>query len=224
MVKCKWCGRSGIFLPVNNNGICQNCEKFIQLEVNNRIRILNDSIKLVKDTKNVDTLISRLDLIIQQTNELMKYEEYGISTVNPPPSHINKNIRESRDSIIIDHLNEEYNSTLSKVELPGITSRRKITALNKLLIKNADTKEKLNDSALIDGLDNKIKSDINRIQFDSLMDDAKKAEFKNNKKTALNKYYEALYFLRHDEIDDALQNDHIIHIEKKIVELGGELK
>ena len=52
------------------------------------------------------------------------------------------------------------------------------------------------------------------------IEDAKKAEFKNQRKKALDKYYEALYFLKNDEIDDSLQQDHISMIESKIKELS----
>ena len=83
MAQCKWCGKSGFLLPINKNGICFNCEKFISMDIQNQIRILNDSLKIVKETKNINTLISRLDLIIQHSEELVKYEKKGISTTTP---------------------------------------------------------------------------------------------------------------------------------------------
>ncbi len=66
----------------------------------------------------------------------------------------------------------------------------------------------------------KLRKVIQEIQLSSYLNDAKKAEFKGDKKKALDKYYEALYFLQHDEIDDALQTNEIEDIEAKIKELS----
>ena len=61
-------------------------------------------------------------------------------------------------------------------------------------------------------------------QLNAYLDEAKKAEFKGQRKKALDRYYDALYFLKHDEIEDALQQEHLSAIEAKINELGGSGK
>lgn len=49
---------------------------------------------------------------------------------------------------------------------------------------------------------------------------ARKAEFKGQKKKALDQCQDALYFLYNDEIDDSLQAEKIVEIEAKISELS----
>jgi hypothetical protein len=224
MGQCKWCGKSGFLFSVNENGICPNCQNFIKMDIQNRIRILFDSLKIVKDTKNIDTFISRLDLIIQHSKELIKYEEKGIPTTDRPPSEIYNYFQSKRDSIIVDKLETEYISLNKSLELPSVGSKKKVNDLNKLLLKSMEIKPKLKNSEILSNFENKIKRQINNIQFNSFLEEAQKAEFKNNKKGALSKYYEALYFLQHDLVDDSLQNEQISKLKTKIIELGGEIK
>jgi len=229
MAQCKWCGKSGFLFSVNKNGICPNCENFINIDIQNRIRILFDSLKLVKDTKNIDTFISRLDLIIQHSKELMKYEEKGIPTTDrppskSPPSEIFNAFQPKRDTFIVEKLDAEYISLINSLELPSVSAKKKVNDLNKMLLKSMEIKSKLNNPAVLNNFENKIQMQINNIQFNSLLEEAQKAEFKNNKKSALSKYYEALYFLQHDIVDDSLQNEQISKLKTKIIELGGELK
>ena len=53
---------------------------------------------------------------------------------------------------------------------------------------------------------------------------ARKAEFKGDKKKALDRYYDAVYFLRRDDVKDSLEEDIIGEIELKVKELGGSLE
>ncbi|NLE21927.1 MAG: hypothetical protein GX624_03990 [Actinobacteria bacterium] len=50
---------------------------------------------------------------------------------------------------------------------------------------------------------------------------AEKAEFKGNKKRALDQYQEALYFLKTDDIADDSQASEIARIAAKVEKLGG---
>lgn len=65
----------------------------------------------------------------------------------------------------------------------------------------------------------KVRKFLHETQLNAFLEEARKAEFKGNKKKALDQYKEALYFLRNDEIDDSLQAGKIKEIEKKISEL-----
>jgi len=224
MGHCVWCGRTGLLLAIDKDGLCPNCSPFIRMDIQNRIRILNDSLKLIKETKKIETLISRLDLVIEQSQELMKYEKKGISTTNPLPSKFYQEFTANHDSIILEKLKNEYDNLIKTIEIPSVSAKKRINYYNKLLVIAAEIKLKLYDPENIEDFENKIKSNIHKIQLDSLLEEAEKAEFKNNKKMALNKYYDALYFLQHDDIEDSLQNEQISKIKKKIIEFGGTLK
>ncbi len=69
-----------------------------------------------------------------------------------------------------------------------------------------------------------LKDRIQATQLEAFLEAARKAEFKRQAKKALDSYYDALYFLKHDEIDDVHQAEHIRMIEEKILALGGEIK
>jgi len=63
------------------------------------------------------------------------------------------------------------------------------------------------------------KTFIHKTQLNEYIEEAKKAEFKDQKSKALDKYQEALYFLQNDEIDDSLQKENIDELKAKISEL-----
>gem|GEM_PF-6975939 len=93
------------------------------------------------------------------------------------------------------------------------TLQTKINPLSKVLFKVQDYKNKTLKPNILDPLEQKITQEIHKIQVNSFINEAKKAEFKGNIKKALDKYYEALYFLKTDKIDDAKQQETILAIE-----------
>lgn len=88
-----------------------------------------------------------------------------------------------------------------------------------MLLKLRDHKDKLTNKNFLEDLERQIISTLHNVQLEGYLDAAKRADFKGQKKKALDQYYEALYFLKHDEIEDSLQMEHISTIEAKIEEL-----
>lgn len=82
-----------------------------------------------------------------------------------------------------------------------------------------ENKELLLNKSKLDEMEIKVRKFLHETQLNAFLEEARKAEFKGNKKKALDQYKEALYFLRNDEIDDSLQAGKIKEIEKKISEL-----
>jgi len=223
MPTCKWCGHSGIFLPINEDGLCQNCNSLIKLDIQNHARIIQESVELVEKTKKLDTLISRLDLILMYVQQLIKYEEKGIPTLQSPPSQIYHAFLSNYDNLIIQKIEKDLEEKLKNLDIPSVSSRTNINQLSKILTQINDIESKLHNPEIINPMRQKISSQINQIQLNSYLEDAEKAEFKGKKKIALDKYYEALYFLQHDKIDDSLHQSKILRIKSKIVELGGTI-
>jgi len=187
------------------------------------LRIINDSVKLVEESKKVETRISRCDLLLQHLNELLKYERRGIEALNIPPSALISRYASMRDQIIVETLTKEYEDAKQKLSLGGTVNSR-VNALTKLLYKVHEYGALAKDRAPSAAIERDINKEIQHIQLSGYLDEAKKAEFKRQKKKALDKYYEALYMLRHDDVDDSLQAESISFIEAKIRELGGEVK
>lgn len=222
MPKCKYCDRSGWFLALTQIGLCSSCDPMIRLDTSQRGRILIDCLKLVEESKNLEVKISRYDLLIECAQALERYERHGIPTFDPPPSKILERYRGKKDKLILTFLSEELEKLSSKISFSG-SPKIKVNYLLKMLLRIRDYKGKTDSPKSLDNLDQSVALQINTIKLEAFLDDAKKAEFKGQGKKALDEYYEALYFLKHDEIDDSLQNTNISFLEGKILKLGGKL-
>jgi len=176
----------------------------------------------IKKSESVSKILDRTkfcDRGIYIAEKLLEYEKRGIPTTTVKPSEIIKIFNDKKLAFIHDGLREEALQAIEKSQMAS-TTNGKITALSKVILKIAEFRKTMNEDRDLDILENGLRKDIQQIQFNSYLDQAKLAEFKNNKKKALDKYYEALYFLQHDDIDDALQTDSIKTIETKIKELS----
>jgi hypothetical protein len=90
MGQCKLCGRKGLFLSLSRNGLCNGCEEFFVLDLKNRVRIIDDCVRLITTSKNIDTRLKRCDLLEEQYKVLLEYQEKGIlipGGVNPSDSY-----------------------------------------------------------------------------------------------------------------------------------------
>lgn len=220
MAKCKYCGKNGLFVFVNQDGLCKNCQLIIVGDVNQRFRIINDSMKLIEESKNLKTRLGRCDTLIEHARELTRYENLGINTITPSPSDLVSAYLARKDEIIVDNIEQYLIMAETKVEIAD-TSRKKINEYNKVLLEIEDVKTELTDKERLNKLQLEIKTKVHKIQFDSYLDAAKKAEFKGQKKKAIDQFQEALYFIKTDNVDDSLQKEWIDKLEKKISELSG---
>jgi hypothetical protein len=87
MATCKWCGISGLFQTVTNNGLCRTCDIRIMSEIIQKQYLINDSTEIIQASKNVDTIVSRFDFIVKNLKGLLLYEQKGIPTLKTPPSN-----------------------------------------------------------------------------------------------------------------------------------------
>jgi hypothetical protein len=188
------------------------------MAVQQRARIINDSLKLIETSKKVDTRISRCDLVLEHAAALAEYEKRGIATIEPSPSSLLQEYAKRRDKLILQGLEAEVETAQARAKV-ATTTTSKINQLSEALLKVQRYKTETSNANALSELEAKLHGLIHQTQLDAYLDKAGKAEFKGRRKQALDQYYEALYFLKHDEIDDSLQADHISAIEAKIAEL-----
>jgi len=219
MAQCKMCGQKGFFLSVSEDGLCKSCESIVVMDIQQRVRIINDCIKLVNESKNMSTQLSRYDLLREHAQALLEYEHKGIPTVSPSPSQFLSEYTTNRDQIVLEGVTAEVEKALARAEIAA-TTRTSINEANKALLKIREGKKELNDKAKLDQLEARIRHFSHEKQLNEYLEAAHKAEFKGKKKKALDQYQEALYFLRSDDIDDSLQAEKIGEIEAKISELS----
>ena len=219
MPECKWCGKRGVFLSVNSAGLCMNCASLISFNVNETLRIVKDSLDIIEKSKKIDTRLSRCDLIIEKVKDLLRYENKEIKTIDPKPSVFIEKIYSMKNQIIFEEINNMINELMKKDNLE-ISTKSKINEANKILLKIMEFKKLVKNKERIEEYENRLRSYINETQLKMYLEEAKKAEFLGKKKIALEKYKEALYYLKTDKIDDSLQQEKIREIESKISELS----
>jgi hypothetical protein len=195
----------------------------VKFDVQQRLKILNDSINIVNESKNLDTRLSRLDLLLEHANALYRYEQRGIPVVEPSPSAVLENFRGRKDQIILETL-RTITEEAKKKSATVTAASSKVSSLTKALLKIREYTDKVDSKKSLTVLEKSVTNMIQKIQLQGYLNQAEKAEFKGQNKKALDQYYEALYFLKHDDIDDSLQQGMISHIEDKIIELGGTIR
>lgn len=222
MGQCVWCGRKGIFISVDRNNLCRNCQPTIYLDIQQRSRIIEESQKLVEKSENFKTRIHRIDVISEHVQPLKEYEEKNISTITPLPSECEKYYIDLKNELIYENITSEIEKIMNKAKI-ALSAKTKMTEANKAVLKIIERKKELQDEDKINNLhksEKEIKNFMHETQLNEFLEEAKKAEFKGQKSKALDKYQEALYFLQTDEVDDSLQKEKIDGIKSKISELS----
>jgi len=93
MAICKYCGRTGIFLTLNQRGLCARCLKNIEEDIKNRVRIVEESAELIKTSNNPSTIKTRSKVIVDHLIFFMQeYQSRGIETTQPDPQTFLKTI------------------------------------------------------------------------------------------------------------------------------------
>lgn len=222
MGQCIWCERKGLFISVDKNRLCRNCQLSIYVDIQERSRIISDSQKLIEKSENYKTRLHRINLVLEHLRTLKEYENKNIETLSLLPSELENYYKKLKNELIYENIIGGIEKIMNKARI-GLTAKTKMTEANKAILSILEGKKELQDKDKIEELNNKekeIKNFIHETQLNDFIKEAKKAEFKGQKSKALDKYQEALYFLKTDEVDDSLQKDKINEIKSKISELS----
>ena len=219
MGQCRFCGRKGLFLSVDSNGLCGDCAPSIVLDITQRARIINDSLKLARQGKTFLTRLSRCDLLLEHAEHLLQYEQKGIPTLAPLPSEILSDFKPYRDDLILEEAHQAAKKAKAKAQVAATTTS-KHNALGSGLLKVKEIMQNSSDPSIGETIELELKSLIHKAKLDGFLEAARKAEFKGNKKKAIDQYQEALYFIRNDDVPDDQQSQYIEEIESKLKGLG----
>lgn len=219
MGQCRFCGRKGFFLSVDSNGLCGNCSSGVVLDITQRTRVMGDCLRLAREGKTFATRLSRCDLLLEHAEDLLQYEKKGIPTLSPSPSEILSEFRGYRDELILEEANNVAQKAKAKSEVASTTTA-KHNALASGLLKAQEIIQNNSKSSIGDELERELKALMHNVKLDGFLEAAKKAEFKGNKKKAIDQYQEALFFIRNDDVPDNQQRSKIGQIEAKLKELG----
>lgn len=149
MAKCKWCGKSGIFLSLSKNGLCNTCEIIVVSEIVQAQKHINESTEIIQQSANTDTIVSRFDFIVDKLKALRRFEEKGIPTIIPPPSKSLEVMSSSeRDNHIVYGLEKELEKLKSAL-LTLKTKRGKTNSIEKFQIRCAEYRNQMKNPAIL---------------------------------------------------------------------------
>lgn len=218
MARCKYCAKSGFFMSTDALGLCQICSATFRSEVFQKARIISESGSIIDRGKKLDTRLARCDLIIQLAEDLSRYETRGIWNLDFSPTSLRNSFIKKREELLIEDANAAATMAIEKSRHSS-SAKTAIGLLSKAIIRiEGYIKEVQNTAPLLDNCD-QLRAEAHRTQLCDFVNSAKKAEFKGNKKKAIDQYKEALYFLLNDDVPDERQEKAIRWLRNKVAEL-----
>jgi len=218
MPQCKWCGKKGFFLSVHENGLCNECNTIIALDVHERARCIEDSMKYIERSKNMATRLSRCDVVLTHLEALLQYEGKGIPTIDPVPSALISEFTQQRQDIVVEGVEGKVKKSLARAKAAATTKGR-IGGADKALEAIGEGRTELQDTRRLDALENQVRSFIYETKLDSYLESGSKAEFKDQRAKALDSYQEALFLVQTSDIDDESGEERKAWLRQKIEEL-----
>jgi len=219
MAQCKWCDRSDESLQVTQKGLCETCSSGVVMDISNRLGMIKYCKKTIDESEELDTLLSKTDLIVEQAEALLEYEKRGIPTIRPSPSKLLDAYREGRDALILKCAERKVEKAVAATE--ALTSAdTTISWLSKIVPEIQQYKTRAENQQPFEALEKRVANLIHQTQLGAYLENARDAELKGHRKRSLDLYNGALQFLKNDEVDETLRQENIPAIEAKIAELS----
>jgi len=177
-------------------------------------------VKLVNTSRKADTRLSRAKLVLEKVADMRALaEQFGVldyhgSALSSQKEEIEQKLQEITTSEI-EHLKDE---AIKKSEM-GTTLRGKTGPYAKYAEKIEKLEEYISDKSILIMEREWAKNQIRKLEVEELKKGAEKAAFKGDKKKAIDKYKDALFHIKTDEIPDEQQANEIEKIESRIREL-----
>lgn len=223
MATCILCQKKGFLLTVDRKGVCDNCQAIHYPQIERTLEIYVQSTDLINSSKNFKTKYSRIDDVERCLETLYEYEQQGVREIfSKDVKSLMDGIPRLREEVVEEEAERIYSESLQKFELAK-TSASKITAANRGIVKLTELERDTIGCNAISEYVQKLKNEVYKAELGKFIDAAKKWEFKENYKKALDQYQEALYYIRTDEYDDSLQTNIIKQIESKIVDMKNRI-
>ena len=144
MERCRWCGKAGIFLSINSDGLCKKCEPLVRREIYSSGKIIQDSEKLLENPTDDNITRKQYKLILNKAKEILKYEQKGIPTYTPLPSEIIKKYVSKHDKLIMESMPKKVNDAL-KTAQSALMPLKSIITVNRAIQNIIGAKELLKD-------------------------------------------------------------------------------
>lgn len=99
MPNCQECRRAGSLRP-GTVDLCEVCYAAIDKEVQERVRLIQEALQLLKEEKTRRAKLRHWNRILAQAEALYQYEQREILTTCPPPSTLLQDFRARREALL----------------------------------------------------------------------------------------------------------------------------
>lgn len=107
MPTCKVCAKSGWFLKVSKDCLCDGCNLQYVSTISRSSEIIEDSIKIIQHSKNPMTRLSRINAAFDNCNRMMGYHQAGMDTITPSPPELIDALEKARQEVVEDFVQAE---------------------------------------------------------------------------------------------------------------------
>lgn len=181
------------------------------IDIANHMRVIDESIDLVNNSKNFETRISRLALCIDRLS--------GLHECYPHRQDIEKALKQClqhRPRLHTEAVRSKAQKLFDKARLARTLTGKLNKATKALEVLKQAADDQYVDKTIITESANLLREFMHREELKEIETKAERFEFKENYKKALDLYQDALFFLKKDDIPDSHQTKDIDRIEEKI--------
>ena len=164
--------------------------------------------------------MSSFDCAERERRRLLRYEERGIHSTNPPP--FIRKIASGRRDAVLRWIDSELSAARAK-SAAATTPAGKTRGYSKLLEGTHAIYAEVGHAEEMKAAEIKVRREMDCVRLKVEIDRVGKLACRGRKKRACDAYLDALYLLRGDSTPDEEQQAGIDPIEAKITELGGEV-
>ncbi len=167
---CKYCEKSEWFLRLTSKGLCDNCNKILSSRIKRAIQIISKTTEKIDQAKRLKTKLSQLSLIEDAVDKhIFPLERKGIKAINQTSYSILKQVKNWRDEIILEYLDDLLNKVKIKVKKTK-AEELKINAYSEVLKAITELKDKVSKTDIISNFEIKVKQQIDEIILNALHD------------------------------------------------------
>ena len=216
MAQCKYCGNKGFFLSVSEHGLCNACHTPVVVDINQRMSRVNESMRIIQNSKVLGTQLHRFELIQEDLNVLCEYEEKGIAH---GASKLLDTLDAFREDVIANNIKAAVDSAIAKADAAP-SAKQSMTAASKALLTINEGLQELPGNNELIACKHRVNKYVSDAKLNSVLDSAKLAEFKGKTNRAIDLYKEALFHLNNIDDKDQWQLEQVAEIETRIKELS----
>ncbi len=180
-----------------------------QMIYNRLLQVINESIAIAKTTKNSETRLSRIDVAISTSESLLEQYPDDVESRN-----LYGQLIAIRPQLHLEAFEEALEKHMIKARSMK-TLKSKINNAEKALVEvESAYLDPYIDKNTVDHYKQAINQFLTDIQVNDFAEKARKYEFKGQYSKAADSYLDALFHIKNDAIDDELQAEQILEIER----------